>query len=490
MGARVLWVAVLGLLFGVFLRSFLPLGFSFVGFAALLAVAIFALSLAIRKERVGVVVAVALLALGGGIVRMDAAILAPDLVLEEWLGEEITIKGVVFDEPDIRETSTRLSVRLESGTGVLAVAPAHTSVSYGDRVRLKGTLRAPEAFEAGLGREFNYPAFLAKSGIQYELSFVREVEVIGRGGANPIKAAAIWTKQTFLRGLGLALPEPHAGLAGGITVGDKRGLGEELSEIFRTVSLTHIVVLSGYNIMIVIYALAWIFERSRAPRAVEFFGAVFIACLFALMTGLAAASVRAAAMASIAALGKITSRQYLASRALAVVALGMVLWNPYILAFDPGFQLSIAATWGLIAFSPLIAPRLWFLTHRWGFREIAATTIAAQLAVLPLLLYQTGTLSIVALPANLLVLVVVPWAMFFSTIAALAGLAFGPLASIIALPAYALLGYMTSISSILASVPFAAVPLPAFSAWWLVVIYGIGLLLLRGRGTIEAYGKS
>jgi predicted membrane metal-binding protein len=63
-------------------------------------------------------------------------------------------------------------------------------------------------------------------------------------------------KETLRRRASSArLPEPQSGLAGGITVGDKRAMGKDLTQEFRTVSLVHIVVLSGYNITVVINAL-------------------------------------------------------------------------------------------------------------------------------------------------------------------------------------------------------------------------------------------
>ena len=152
------------------------------------------------------------------------------------------------------------------------------------------------------------------------------------------------------------------------------------------------------------------------------------------MTGFASASVRAAAMATIAVAGSATGRMYLAGRALLVVAAAMVVWNPFVLVYDPGFQLSVLATAGLIIFTPLIAPRLTFITSKFALREIAATTIATQLTVLPLLLYQNGQLPIYSLFANLLVLAAVPWAMLLSLFAALAGIILGPFAVIVAFP--------------------------------------------------------
>ena len=494
MAARILWVAVLGFLAGVFLRSLAPMGLAFAGFVALLGVVALLLGVVERaKLRAGMLVAVALFACAGGIARMNVAIVSGDPVLTEHLGSRVVLEGVVSNEPDAREASTRIPVRVEllveetSTTtihaGVLIIASAHAGISYGDRVRAEGTLRSPESFETGLGREFNYPAFLAKERIIYELAFAK-IEPIGEGARNPLKAASIFLKQKYLDGIALALSEPHGGLAGGITAGDKRGLGEELSATFRTVSLTHIIVLSGYNIMIVVFGLGWLFSRFHVGRWVEFGLGVAIAAFFALMTGLAAASVRAAAMASIAMAGKVTGRLYLASRALAVVALGMVLWNPYVLVFDIGFQLSIIATWGLIALSPLVFERLPFVTERFALREIAAATIGTQIAVVPLLLYQSGAFSLYALPVNLLVLVVIPWAMLFSALAALAGLLLGPLAPAVAFPAYALLSYVLGVAQLFASLPFSSLAIPAFSAWWLVPIY-VGMLLLPVR-----YGRT
>lgn len=428
---------------------------------------------------------------------MHSAAFSGDVALDVWVGERVVIEGVVSDEPDGRENNMRLPVRVsvaasttvESGVKVLVVAPLHTQAKYGDIVRAKGELRLPEAFDAGAGREFNYPAFLAKDGIGYELSFA-QVEVIGEARRNPLKAAAIWIKQTYLDGLAQSLSEPEAGLAGGITAGDKRGLGSELSDTFRTVGLIHIVVLSGYNIMVVIQflerSLGWTKLWIRSTLA------VVVAIFFALITGLASSSVRAASMAVIATAGKASGRTYLASRALGVVAVGMVLWNPFVLAFDPGFQLSIIATLGLIFISPLFEARLQWVIARLGLREIASATLGTQAAVLPLILFQSGALSIYSLPANLLALVVVPWAMLLSFIAGVVGTVAAPIAPVVGFPAYILLSYVTHVAQFFAWLPFSAVTIPAFSVVWLVAAYVLiaVVVVARQKKTTNPAGSS
>jgi competence protein ComEC len=110
-------------------------------------------------------------------------------------------------------------------------------------------------------------------------------------------------------------------------------------------------------------------------------------------------------------------------------------------------------------------------------REIASTTLATQLTVLPLLLYQNGQLSLVALPANVLALVPVPFAMLASFIAAIGGMiasvapALGGAAVLVAFPAYVLLTYIIDVAKFFASLPFASLSVSAFSAWWMFGAY-------------------
>lgn len=485
MGAQVLWAIVLGFLCGVGARSFLVFGWWTILFGIFLSLVVALFSAVVARNRAGaLLLAIFLGACALGAARMHVAAFTGEAALGVWIGEKVTIEGVVVDEPDVRENDVRLTVRVESvastsverAVSVLVVAPLHTAVAYGDRVGATGGLRLPEAFEAGDGRMFNYPAYLAKDGIGYELSFAH-VEKIGESPRNPLKAGAIWIKQTYLEGLAMALPEPAAGLAGGITAGDKRGLGSELSDTFRIVGLIHIVVLSGYNIMIVIQFIERMLGGARVwIRSIL---AVSVAVFFALITGLASSSVRAASMAVIATVGKTSNRTYLAHRALGVVAFLMVLWNPFVLAFDSGFQLSIIATLGLMFIAPLFEAQLGFVPERAGLRDIAAATLGTQVAVLPLLVYQNGLFSLYSLPANLLALFVVPLAMLFSFIAGVFGIVSGPIAPLIGFPAYMLLWYITSVAQFFAWLPFSALSVPAFSWWWIVLAYGAIFALYR-----------
>lgn len=488
------WAIIGGFLIGVFVRSFLSIGLTLAAFAALLALVAVCLMYAVPHSRDGtkgtIALTLALVAFSLGIVRMDAATLSGDPALTAHLNEGVTITGVVVQEPDARDSSTRISVEADTlitkfskdtvHAGILVVAPPHANIAYGDHILAYGTLRLPERFDTGEGRQFKYPEYLAVQGITYQLTGA-QIESTGEWSGSISKSLAIRAKETYLRGERAALPEPEAGLAGGITAGDKRSIGSELSLDFQKVSLIHMVVLSGYNITVVINAVASVL--AWAPQLLRFGASGFIVVFFILMSGGAASAVRAGAMAILAVYAHASKRVFLASRALGFVAAGMVFYQPFTLAFDPGFQLSVLATVGLIAFTPLISARLSWVTAKWGMREIMAATLGTQLAVLPLLLYQNGNLSLVALPANLLALAPVPLAMFFSFIAALSGIFFGTYAAPLAAPAYIVLAYIIAVGRFFAALPFASITLPAFGAWWIFAAYA---LLFAGAAALHA----
>lgn len=502
MNAQVFYGVVGGFLLGVFIRSFVPLPWPYACFLALLGALAGMYSYIDRRQvRPITIFAVVCIALSAGVWRMDISIVSGDAVLAKYRDAPVVIEGVVTRELDEREGSTRISVRatrlITASTsvpvagGILVLAPPHANVAYGDVVRASGTLRSPEAFETGEGRTFNYPQYLAKDGIVYQLTFA-QIESLGTNEGNPIQAAAIAVKRAYLTGLGDVLSEPEAGLAGGITVGDKRSIGSELAAQFQEVSLIHMVVLSGYNITVVINAaarsLAW------APRSVQLGGSGLLVMFFVLMAGGAASALRAGVMALIAMYARVSGRMFLAMRALGLVAFLMVLWNPLTLAFDPSFQLSALATVGLILFTPVCSGYLRWVSERFGLREILASTISTQIAVLPLLLYQNGNLSVVSLPANLLALIPVPLAMLMSFVAAVFGMlmhvfpALSIIAIPIAFPAYVLLAYIIFVAQFFAALPFASVSVPAFSIIWMFAAYvGLfgGLWYVQKKKTTE-----
>ena len=87
--------------------------------------------------------------------------------------------------------------------------------------------------------------------------------------------------------------------------------------------------------------------------------------------------------------------------------------------------------------------------------DILITTLAAQIAVLPLLVINFGQLSLISPLANLLILPVIPLTMFFGFFATLAALIFLPLGEILGLISWLLLTYEIKVIKFLATMPLA-----------------------------------
>jgi len=362
--------------------------------------------------------------------------------------------------------------------------PLSTSVAGGDRVKVSGMLLVPMAFETDNGRTFRYDKYLQARGIRYLIEF-GSIHATSHAPWYSLLAALARIKHSFLDGLDKALPEPDSSLAGGIVIGGKSGLPPALQDAFTRSGLVQIIVLSGYNVMIVAEWVMAFLVLLRLPRRLQYMAGGAALLLFIGIAGVSTTALRAAIMAIIALYARATGKSYAASRALLVTVFFMLLYNPLLLCYDPGFDLSVAATAGIIWLAPIIERMLDFASHSsdegltkslYGFlKNAVATTLAAQASVLPLLLYMSGLLSLVALPANLLVNAVVPFAMAASAIAGVSGMIISSVAPflvhLIGLPALALTNYLIFIATKSAALPYAALTLPLFPFWLVLLAY-------------------
>lgn len=464
----VLATIVFGFASGVFLRSLFYFSWPPIAFALLIA-GLCAGAFLLTSHRPMLFAAALLACAALGMLRTSLAdTLPPEAYLRD-VGARVSYDGVVARDPDMRDANERVSVRVGSVL-MLAIVPRGTAAGVGDHVRLRGTLALPQPFLDESGRTFRYDAYLQTSGIRFLLNYA-SLSVVEPAPWYSLPAFLSRAKQSFIRGIDAALPEPNATLASGIVIGGKSGLGSELQEAFVASGLIQVIVLSGYNVMIVAEWVMAAFGALRLPRRLASIAGALALLLFVGAAGASATALRAALMTLIALYARATNRTYAAGRALLAVVFLMLLWNPLYLVFDPGFGLSVAATAGLIWLAPRLEPRLAFLGSPF-LKNIIATALAAQLGVLPLLLYHTGTLSLVALPANVLVMPIVPLAMAFSALAGLSGMLLpAVLSPPLSLPAYALTAFITTVAKSAAALPAAALTLPSFPFFLVVVLY-------------------
>lgn len=231
------------------------------------------------------------------------------------------------------------------------------------------------------------------------------------------------------------LPEPQASLLLGIILGIKSGFPPDFYEALRVTGTLHVVVVSGFNISVITNTLAK--ALIFIPLRVRIFVTLAFLTAFVLLVGATPPVVRAALMGSIALIGTVFGRQNDALRALLITVIVMLILQPS-WAGELSFQLSFLATLGLILALPLF-DRL--VPGRGFLRSDFLTTISAQILVWPLLAYYFGTVSVLSLLVNALILWTIPIITYVSLVTATIGIVINGASSLILIPARLFLDY-------------------------------------------------
>ncbi len=477
-----MYVAVAAFLVGVASETVLPDVWSVGSYVALVGGLGLGLGFLYGGRKSALLVLLGCLGFVGGMVRMEIAASAEAFsVFDHGVESEVELHGLVVADPDVREATQYLIVRVGEAR-VRVTANRYQAIAYGDSVTVTGRLKSPEPFLTDTGRLFNYPMYLRAKGVAYVIPY-GQVTVTDRGGGLWVVARLYELKGWAVFALEQSLPAPESALAAGILLGVAETLGP-LADDFRTVGLTHIVVLSGYNLMLVVAAITVVASAVPSWRVRLLFALCFVIA-FAVMVGLTPSVTRATIMAVLMIGAILLGRRYDPLRALLLVVVAMVLWNPYVLGYDLGFQLSVLATLGIIAVAPRLELQLATAPVSVSLRELLTATVATQLAVLPVLLYAVGEVSLVAVVANVLVLPVVPIAMLGSVVALLGFFIWPGAAPFFAFPAHLALSYIITVTETMARVPYASVLVPSVSMMAIAIptasmlAVGIGYSLWR-----------
>ncbi len=473
--AAAIYISVLGFALGVLFETFSNA-------SVFLLLLIFLIAVAIIVARSPTILCIFLLFFFVGALRYEAYSKNPDPILSDARGK-IEITGFISQDPDVRQDKQLITFRAQSINGkklsgennILIEAGLFPKRSYGDELAVYGPLVSPRNFEDDTtGETFDYVSYLQKDRI-YFVMYQPIMDTIATGKGNPVVSALLFIKHAFENSIDRVMSEPNASLVNAIILGERHGVPQDILDTLRKVGTIHIVILSGYAITIIAESVRRFFSRFGFRTSLVLASISII--LFVLMTGASAMVVRAGVMALFAFLSKAISRKHDAVRALALTVFLMVLWNPMILVFDISFQVSILAVAGLIFISPIFENKFTKITEKFGFREIFISTLSAQIAVLPYLLYVTGSLSLFSVPANILILPILPLTMLFGLFAGAAGF----LSPIIAFPFSAIAYFFTSyelfVAKIFSALPFSSVAIP-FPFWAVIVFYLLTALKL------------
>lgn len=363
----------------------------------------------------------------------------------------------------------------DAGARVRADLPTAPQVWRGDRVELYGYYRPTGAIDPPGFRDW-----LARRGLagQFRAFGARVSEEGERASPGARRFAALHDLEGRLR---RHIPGAEGALATGVLLGDDRLLPKGTRDAFDATSTAHTTALSGYNITLIAGLCALIGRALRRARARPWLiGSALAIWAFVAFVGPGPTLLRAAIMGTVYLLAEALGRRGDALAALALAAVAMTAWDPATL-LDIGFQLSCAATVGLIVAAPPLAGALGRLRLPRPIALGAATTLAAEIATLPLIVHHFGRVSRVTLPANLLVEPLVPAIMLLAALAGAASYLFGPLADLLGLIAWVPARLMLLVVESLGSLPWATQRLPA-PGWPLT----LALYALGGAATVAA----
>ncbi|MFA5095588.1 MAG: ComEC/Rec2 family competence protein [Candidatus Paceibacterota bacterium] len=483
---KIFYASCFGFVFGVLLRSFLFLNLHFIIFLAIVSLALFLFFTFITRNKWGILISIFVIASSFGIFRFHIVDVPASYVFESKVGQKISFSGIIIDEPDIRENNQKLTIKKEK-TKILVTMNPDENFSYGDEIKLEGILEKPENFMTDQGIEFDYVNYLRKDGIFYVMRYP-EIEVISRGNGNTIKSALFYAKEKFLDKMNLAIREPESLLMSGLILGEKSSFNESLKQSFVDTGTIHIVALSGYNVTIVAEWIMKIF--SSFPKNIGIGAGIISILLFVLMTGGSSTAVRAGIMATLALFARLIGRNYDVTRALILAGVFMILINPFVLAFDVSFQLSFMATVAVIFFTPKIEKYFLWITPRFQLRDIVSVTCACYIFVLPFILYKMGNLSLVALPANILILPFIPITMVFGFLTGFAGLIWYVFSVPLGFISYLMLHYELAVINFFSNIPFAALSVPNFPFILTLLIYAYFIYRLFGKSIRNFFQRS
>jgi competence protein ComEC len=411
-----------------------------------------------------------------GIVTVGALRAAPlplpgDHVAHLTFPASVTVTGRVDAEPVVfAPDRRRLDVVVESVDGVrrsgrllVTIYGDPPPLSEGQRVRAPMRLHRASGFRNPGG--FDYGQHLARGGVL----------VVGSARADrltvvddPPPAWNVKVKRAARETIERALPPASAALLAGLLLGERTTLPPEIDTGFRRAGVYHLLAVSGFNVALVAGSTFALLRLVHFARRVAAAGAIVVVAGFAAVVGPQPSVLRSAIMATLVLGALVVEREASVLNALALAAIVILALRPSDL-HDPGFQLSFAATAGIV-----VAP-----LPRGVVAGAVAVSLAAELAVLPITLTHFNQLSLIGPLTNL-------WAVPLAgvvTVVGLAGVAVSWLATVtgeVLVDATWPLLVMLRLLVAIADTPWwALVHLPA-PGWPATTCYVAALLLTLG----------
>ena len=363
--------------------------------------------------------------------------------------------------------------------------------TYGEAFRGVCLISIPEHSEK---ENFDYTLYLKANGIRFSGELERgTVEILGDYPLSFIEKLYLINQRCGAH-ISQKYPKEAAGLVRAVALGDTSGMSEEFRQELSVSGLSHMTAVSGMHVTVLISLL----KRNKYNYALLVSSVVL---LFMFFTGASPSVVRAAVMSLLSLAAFFCLRRADGLTSLGVSAGVLVLINPF-MAFDIGFILSFAATFGILLFAKpfsnwllgllhLREPKNVFLKLLRGILSLLCVTFSAQLVIAPIASALFGSVSFWGFVTNLLTSFLFPFILAGGLLIAFLGFIHPALSWPVAAFCYPMVKAFLLVVSDFGKLEQGLCTLPAFHPFWLYC-YGFVLYtfyqLFKGKYTKMIFG--
>lgn len=310
--------------------------------------------------------------------------------LSQFVNETVTISGTISEDPDFDEDKTKLKLNdlvlndtSAKGTLYVQISETEMDIQRSDKITLTGKMS---------------DGFGSFSGSMYRPKIVS----VARPEPGDL---FLRLRNWFAEKIKQFVPEKESSLSLAYLLGMKNGLPDDVLEMLRIIGLTHIVVASGTHLGIIVSVVRKIFGKLSRFSGLLF--SILFILVFGGIIGWTASIVRATIVTVLSLLMWYVGRKFEGWRIILIAMAVTLMINPMFIT-NLGWLLSFASFSGILILEPKLKEFFFGEKKINKLLEILLVTVSAQLACIPILIYYFGSISLISVVANVLILPTMP----------------------------------------------------------------------------------
>lgn len=364
----------------------------------------------------------------------------------------MTVTGQVDSFPTGDSDKTSFYINTEENNVYLHRMKVNTyfsaPVKPGETIKIKGILKPPPP-PSNPG-EFDYLAYMARRNVFYIASVKNDDDLLM---VKPQPSWQSWItsgRETGQKAFAEALPQQESSILDGMLLGKIDEIDPDRNIDFQKVGIFHVFSVSGLHVGFLLLLNGWIMSLLKTNRRTRFISGLLLLILYGFLAGWPVSLQRAAIMGGLGLLAYYSGRPNSMLNALALAGVVILAINPASL-LDISFQLSFAATFGIIYVFPLVRARI--KTNRWW--DMLLVPLCAEIMIIPLIAYYFNLFSPISMVANIVTTYVTGGIVILGFLGFLTAQLIPSLASIFLYPAGALIQMLLLLVDLLKNLPGA-----------------------------------